>query len=283
MFRQKYVYTDLAIEAAKGFEGGFVCEKKHIEKSNVDITKIQIDTKEASKRIGRAIGNYVTIEAKRLQKYDEGYHRDISYELSKIVLEFLPKNCNTILVVGLGNEEATPDALGPKVVSHLHITRNVLDENGGISAISPGVMAQTGMEVSEIVMGINKEIKPDVVIVVDALSARNVSRIGCTIQITDTGICPGSGVGNYRKELTKKTLNVPVIAIGIPTVVCASAIVCDTLEAISSEMLEEEKIRQLLEKHTPTLYVTPKDIDELIERLSYTISEGLNIAFMKLS
>lgn len=283
MFRQKYVYTDLAIEAAKGFDGGFVHEKKHLEESNIDLTKIRIDDEEVSKKLGRAMGNYVTLEAARLKEYDTGYHRDISEELSKIVLEFLPKNCRTVLVVGLGNEEATPDALGPKVVSHLHITRKVIDKKGGISAISPGVMLQTGMETSEIVMGINKEVKPDVVIVVDALSARNVSRVGCTIQVTDTGICPGSGVGNYRKALTKQTLNVPVIAIGIPTVVSAAAIVCDILEAISSEMLEEEKIRQLLEKHTPALYVTPKDIDELIERLSYTISEGLNAAFMKLS
>ncbi len=283
MFRQKYVYTDLAIEAAKGFETGFVHEKKHLEESDIDLTRIQIEDHETSKKLGRAIGSYITLEAKRLREYDRGYHREISEELAKVIVEFLPNNCKTVLVVGLGNKAATPDALGPKVVSNLHITRNILDKNGGISAISPGVMLQTGMETSEIVMGINKEVKPDAIVVVDALAARNVSRVACTIQVTDTGICPGSGVGNYRKALTKQTLKVPVIAIGIPTVVSASAIVCDTLEAISSELLEEEKIKQLLEEKTPALYVTPKDIDEIIERLSYTVSEGLNIAFMKLS
>ena len=213
------------------------------------------------------------------------------------------------LIVGLGNRAVTPDALGPRVVDNLYITRHIINEYGKyafgkehvnrVSSIVPGVMAQTGMESMEIVNGIVKETKPDVVIAIDALAARNTKRLNRTIQVTDTGINPGSGVGNHRHGLNEKSIGVPVIAIGVPTVVDAATIVNDTMFNLITamnqsselktlgntlgELNETEKyelIRELLSPNLNTMFVTPKDIDESVKRLSFTISEGLNIALI---
>ena len=211
------------------------------------------------------------------------------------------------MVVGLGNREVTPDALGPNVVGNLRITRHMIREYGrtgtdaeeiSVSAVVPGVMAQTGMETLEIVQGIVKETKPDLVIAIDALAARSTRRLNRTIQITDTGINPGSGVGNHREGINQEILGIPVIAIGVPTVVDAATIVNDTMENLVEAMDRSESMQQLggmlgtldkAEKHqlireliSPqlnTMFVTPKDIDDTVKRLSYTISEGLNLCF----
>lgn len=202
----------------------------------------------------------------------------------------------------------TPDALGPRVADNMMITRHIirkfgkyafgLKRNHQISSIVPGVMAQTGMETLEIIQGVLKETQPDYVIAVDALAARSAKRLNRTIQITDTGISPGSGVGNHRHALNRESMGIPVIAIGIPTVVDAVTIVSDTMNNLVSAMeetrrleelgksisrLEEaekyELIRELLSPNLNAMFVTPKDIDESIKRLSYTISEGINMAF----
>lgn len=214
----------------------------------------------------------------------------------------------SVLIVGLGNREVTPDALGPNVVGNLHITRHMIREYGRIgsgfetvdeiSAIAPGVMAQTGMETLEIIKGVVETTKPDVVIAIDALAARSTRRLNRTIQITDTGINPGSGVGNHRNAINEETLGVPVIAVGVPTVVDAATIVNDTMEDLIEEMdrtvqmqklggtlgtlnqaEKHQMIRELISPHLNTMFVTPKDIDETVKYLSYTISEGLNMAF----
>ena len=215
----------------------------------------------------------------------------------------------SILVAGLGNRQVTPDALGPQVADNLYITRHILREFGRqayeneavqpISAIVPGVMAQTGMESQEIIAGIIREVKPDYLIVVDALAARSVRRLGRTIQITDTGIYPGSGVGNHRYSITKETMGIPVIAIGIPTVVEAATIVYDSMSTLLEELTVEADslrplktswsklteaehrnlIRELLSPQLNHMFVTPKDIDAEIKRMSYTISEAINQAF----
>ena len=182
------------------------------------------------------------------------------------------------LVVGLGNPEATPDALGPKMVSNLLITRHLIREYGRevmgvgdcceIRGLAPGVMAQTGMETSEIIKGVVQEISPDLLIVIDALAARSTRRLCRTIQLTDTGIQPGSGVGNHRAALTKETLGIPVIAIGVPTVVEAAAIIYDA-----------QGNCEQMPPHLNGMFVTPKNIDELIKQLSFTLSEALNMVF----
>lgn len=243
---------------------------------------------------------------------DEEYHREISEELAKYMSELIQfqKEDYVVLVVGLGNSQVTPDALGPEVVGNLLITRHIVKEYGKyamgeeeahmVSAIVPGVMAQTGMETLEIMKGVVEEIKPDFVVAVDALAARNSKRLNRTIQITDTGINPGSGVGNHRNGITKDTLGVPVLAIGVPTVVDAATIVNDTMENLiaaleTSKTLKGvgvvlqgynatekyELIKELISPHLNGMFVTPKDIDETIKRIGYTISEGLNILFSR--
>ena len=196
--------------------------------------------------------------------------------------EYLRKLLHTeeersILVVGLGNREVTPDALGPEAVGNLLITRHVIREYGRaafkaeqvhrVSGLVPGVMAQTGMETLEIVRGVAQETKPDVIVVIDALAARSTRRLNRTIQLSDAGIQPGSGVGNHRNSLSRETLGVPVVAIGVPTVVDAATIVYDATG-------DREKIAPNLHG----MFVTPKDIDETVKSLSFTISEALNLA-----
>ena len=210
---------------------------------------------------------------------DEDYHREISEVLAKCLRELMGEEKErSILVAGLGNRDVTPDALGPEAVSNLLITRHLIREYGKqvmgtervnqISGIVPGVMAQTGMETSEIIQGIVAQTEPDLLIVVDALAARSTRRLSRTIQLTDTGIQPGSGVGNHRSSLTRESLGIPVIAIGVPTVVEAAAIIYD-----ASGNCEQ------MPPHLNGMFVTPKNIDETIKQLSFTLSEAMNMAF----
>ncbi len=275
------------------------------------MSTVLIETENASAAMGRPKGTYVTIEAPEMIEEDEGYHRDISMELARILREMLPvktveKDLKkglevSVLIVGLGNRDVTPDALGPRVVDNLFITRHIINEFGKyafadedvsrVSGIVPGVMAQTGMECVEILRGVVKETKPDFVITVDALAARSVKRLGRTIQLTDTGITPGSGIGNHRNALNKKSVGVPVISLGVPTVVDAATIVSDAMttfiEAMSLSDLQkldeherQELARELLSPQLNGLFVTPKNIDDSIKQLSFLISEGLNIALL---
>ena len=260
------------------------------------MTTVYIESKNASKAMGKPMGTYITIEAGRLEENDEDYHKKvgkvIAQKLNLLVGD--KKKEVSILIVGLGNREVTADALGPQVVDKLYITRHIINEYGSaaygkspvhkISGVVPGVMAKTGMESEEMVKGIAKETKPDVIIAVDALASRSTKRLNRTIQITDTGIHPGSGVGNNRNALTKESIGVPVIAIGVPTVVAAATIVIDAIEKISKET-GADTYYKFLEQNTKTLgelqnmFVTGKDVDAIIERLSDTLSFALNMAF----
>ena len=313
---QFQVRTDLALETREKFEEdnveikGVRVEEEYRETSEIKITTMVIETENGAKAMGKLKGTYITLEAANMDCQDEDYHREISLELAKIIKKLLPRKEETlsVLVAGLGNREVTPDALGPRVVDNMLITRHVLkefgkyafgeDEVNAVSGIVPGVMAQTGMESQEIIRGVVDETKPDVMIAIDALAARSTRRLSRTIQITDTGINPGSGVGNHRHGLSEKTMGIPVIAIGVPTVVDAATIVNDTMHTLIQAMEEHshlknlstglnalndmekyELIRELLSPQLNTMFVTPKDIDESVKRLSYTLSEGLNIAF----
>ena len=263
---------------------------------DITITKVRIETQKAAKTMGKPRGTYISIEADQMMEEDNDYHREISEIFSEQLKNFLPKQYQKkkILVIGLGNREVTPDALGPKVIDQLFITRHLLEEFGkymveleeccSISGIVPGVMAQTGMETVEILQGVVAQTKPDIVIAVDALAARSIKRLNRTIQITDTGIIPGSGVGNYRNAITKEHLGIPVIAVGIPTVVDAATIVADFCTGLMENKQEleemEETVRGMIPPKLNAMYVTSKDIDEAVNRLSYTISEGLNMTFV---
>lgn len=314
---EKYsIRTDLALEQKERFESdnvevqGVVLEETYDEEREIRITTVRIETEKGAKTMGKPVGTYITMEAPNLSVPDEGYHEEVSAELMKFLGKFLDgdKKDYSVLVVGLGNRLVTPDALGPYVVDNLNITRHIVKEYGKyamgedevhlISAIVPGVMAQTGMETVEIIRGVVEETNPDLVIAVDALAARSSRRLNRTIQIADTGINPGSGVGNHRNAITKETVGVPVIAIGVPTVVDAATIVNDTMENLiaaleTSETLKGvgvvmqgynaaekyELVKELISPHLNGMFVTPKDIDETVKRISYTISEALNMLF----
>lgn len=294
------VRTDLAVEArdyimdADEELRGIRVEE--VSEGDVHTTTVYIESKNASKAMGKPMGTYITVEAGRLEESDEDYHKRVA----KIIAEKLrqlacdKKKDISVLIVGLGNREVTADALGPQVVDKLYITRHIINEYGNaaygknmvhkISGVVPGVMAKTGMESEELVKGIVKETNPDIVIAVDALASRSTKRLNKTIQITDTGIHPGSGVGNYRNALTKENIGVPVIAIGVPTVVAASTIVIDAIEKISRET-GADTYSKFVEQNTKTIgelqnmFVTGKDVDAIIARLSDTLSMAINVAF----
>jgi spore protease len=293
--------TDLALEVRESFPNndveirGVILEESFNKNKSIKTTTVIIKDEKGQKAMGKPIGTYITIEASKLDQDDKDYHKPVAKEIVKHLKELLGEIENkSVLIAGLGNKEVTPDALGPKVVDNLFVTRHLIREYGdefkvknkieNMSAISPGVMAQTGMETKEILKGIIKEIKPSFVIVIDALASRSVKRLNTTIQITDTGISPGSGVGNNRKALNKDSLGVPVIALGVPTVVDAATIVEDQMEEVlENQGFKEEEISQFLKEISNNsmrnMFVTPKNIDEAIKRISYTISEALNNCF----
>lgn len=293
------IRTDLALETQESMKSsnknlrGIHFDENHCE-NGITVSIVAIQTENAAKSMGRPKGKYITIEAPQLSEDDTDYHREVSNEFAEVLQGLMlevGKKYNlwkgqdeaSILVVGLGNREVTPDALGPGVVDNLFITRHIVQEFGKyafgneivkrISGLVPGVMAQTGMECVEIVRGVVKETKPDLVITVDALAARSTKRLGRTIQLTDTGIVPGSGVGNHRNALNLESIGVPVISIGVPTVVDAATIVSDAVNA------NRESVENFMSPKLHDMYVTPKDIDDTIKQLTYLISEGLNIAF----
>ncbi len=276
--------TDLALEARESFEEdgveirGVAIEESYDEERDIRVTRVCIETENGARAMGKPVGTYLTLEAPRLSDPDDGYHREVSRQLAEELKQLLgTEEEKSVLVVGLGNREVTPDALGPEAVNNLMITRHVVREYGKaalgkekvhlVSGIVPGVMAQTGMETFEIIKGIIDETKPDVVVAIDALAARSTKRLNRTIQLSDAGIHPGSGVGNHRNSLTRESLGIPIVAIGVPTVVDAATIIYDATGD-----------RNAISPGLNGMFVTPKDIDETIKRLSFTISEALNIA-----
>lgn len=292
--------TDLALEVRETFEDddveiqGVVLKEDYDKKKDIRVTTVEIKDQKGAEAMGKPIGTYITIEAPNLGGNDESFHEPITDEIAKYIKNLagdLKKS--EILVAGLGNREVTPDSLGPWVVDNLFVTRHLIKEFGeefrekhklgNVSAIAPGVMAQTGMETSEIIRGIIGETHPKLVIVIDALAARSTQRLNSTIQITDTGISPGSGVGNNRKALNKESLGVEVIALGVPTVVDAATIVNDSLwKFMDKQGFEESEKHQFISEVNESvhnMFVTPKNIDESVKRISYTISEAINKCF----
>lgn len=300
----KSIRTDLAVEAHEtmlnssesagtGIHGVEVQEKYH-KRSRTHITSVTISTKNGARAIGKPMGHYITMEAPEMAQPDENYHREIAVELSHQLKELIPqlKDELSILVVGLGNRDVTADALGPAVIDNLCITRHIIKEYGKaaynkdkmhlVSSLTPGVMARNGMETAEIIKGVISQTSPELMVVIDALAARSTKRLNTTIQLTDTGILPGSGVGNHRIGLTQESLGIPVIAIGVPTVVDAATIVRSALENMEKGdhyiNYDNASVQSTLQQLN-NMFVTNKDIDETIKRLSFTISEALNMAF----
>ena len=284
-------------------EGVEAEEEKITEK--IKVTRVKITNEEGEQAIGKKKGNYITIDIQKMNIITEEEAgkaaETLANELRKLVEDKIQSK-EDVLIVGLGNEEVTPDALGPNVVKDIEVTRHIInylpqyiDENARpVSAIAPGVLGTTGIETLEILKGIVDNIKPKLLIVIDALASRSMERISSTIQLSDTGIIPGAGVGNARKELTVNTLGIPVIAIGIPTVVETAVVVNDALdlfieklqqEAKSNEYLnklkEEDNYEQIKEALLPkdfNFIVTPKEIDELILNMSEVVARGINMS-----
>ncbi len=294
------IRTDLALEVresineeAEGMKG--VSLEENIQE-NVKITKVVIKDKLASDAMKKPIGTYITIEDENIiYKYSET-RKIVIEQLKQGIMSLLPdkehnnKNENketVIMLAGLGNRNATPDSLGPKVAERLLVTRNSGEKSRyKLCSIAPGVMGQTGMESIEIIRGLISEIKPDCLIIIDALAARNINRLNTTIQLTDTGICPGSGVGNNRKEINSNKLGIKVISVGVPTVVDAGTIIRDSMTtSLKTQEFTDYEIDTFITGLSidtmQNFYVTPKDIDEAINNISELVAEAINHCFSK--
>ncbi|MFV9511003.1 GPR endopeptidase [Tepidibacillus sp. LV47] len=323
------VRTDLALESHQmaveqygGEISGVYIDEEDIE--GIHISRLSIESEEGAKLLNKPLGHYITFEADALKRHDSSFQEKMTRIFAKDFKHYLEEIKITkdakVLVIGLGNWNVTPDALGPMVVEKILVTRHLFElmpneVNEGfrpVSALAPGVLGITGIETSDIVKGIVEQSKPDLVIAIDALAARSLNRVNSTIQIADTGIQPGSGIGNKRKALDQKTLGVPVIAIGIPTVVDAVSIVSDTMDYLLQHLgkqmdirnpfgkkpsenpkvhqqflgmvgtLNEQEKRQLIyEVLAPlgyNLIVTPKEVDIFIEDMAGILANGLNMA-----
>ena len=287
--------TDLALEIRESFPEGDV-EINGVTLSEkyptdyIKLTHVKILNKHGERRMKKPCGTYITIEISETPVSESS--DEIENVIEDCLMEMLGDvKDKSILVIGLGNRDATPDSLGPMVVRQISVTRHAIKEYGKefgerygfemVSALAPGVMAQTGMETSEILAGVIKESSPDQLILIDALASRSVKRLGTTIQISNTGISPGAGIGNHRKGLNQKTLGVPVISIGVPTVVDAATIVSDCMEeSLQEKAYSEEEIAAFMaefqESMVRDLFVTPKNIDELIKDMSEKIAGAIN-------
>lgn len=299
LFENYSVRTDLAMEAVevvrshtgREVDGATVQVE---EGPHAKITRTSILTAAASRQLGKMPGNYSTIEAPALRERSRDLKKEIAQLLAQELSRFLNrlKPEDTVLVIGLGNWNATPDALGPRVVQHLLVTRHLFGQPAlaelrrglrPVAALSPGVLGITGIETGEIVLGVVQKIRPAMVIAVDALAARETGRLCTTIQLADSGINPGSGLGNRRVGITPETLGIPVLAIGVPTVVHAVTIVSDALDLLQPAQAaqgpqKKALINELLSPHLGTLVVTPKEIDVFIEDVAQTVAGGLNTA-----
>lgn len=302
----------MAIEAKEIYEkenGGKYPGVEVLEENDgeVKITKVRITNETGERAMGKPIGTYITLDIPAVTHYDSDSMDEVSEAMAKVLTPMakLDKSM-TALVVGLGNSNITPDALGPKVISKLMITRHLkelvpdsIDENiRPVCGISPGVLGTTGIETGEIIKGVVEKIKPNLIICIDALASRKMERVNRTIQIGDTGISPGSGVGNKRMEISKRTLGVDVLAIGVPTVVDAATMANDTIDLAIDEMIKQstnggefynmlksinknekqKMIEEILDPYVGNLMVTPKEVDLVVDSLSKVIANGINIA-----
>ncbi len=277
--------TDLAIEAheisGSNKDGINITEKTC---GNLKISRISIKNTRAAEKLNKPVGRYITIEGLTLTDNFREVPEQIKIIADEIA-ELIPKGDGTVLVVGLGNVNITPDALGPKSASHILATRHItgeiarsvgLEDLRSVAVLSPGVLGQTGIEAKELISSLSDSLKPAVIIAVDALASRSLSRLGCTIQISDNGISPGAGVGNNRLRLDKDTIGVPVISIGVPTVVDAATLAADLLDDSSSEGLRDKVF-----PNGECMIVTPSEIDLLVERASELIGMSINCALQR--
>lgn len=280
-------WTDLAVEAgtpppeARRLPGG------------IERTVVRIEDERTAQELGRPQGTYVTLSCPQAMSIELGMRQALSRELARTIRGMLPEGAKTILVTGLGNRSVTPDALGPRTVERVLVTRHMGDclaqdvtgRMASVCAAAPGVLGVTGVETAEVLRGMAQHVRPDAIIAVDALAARSSARICSTIQVADTGITPGSGVGNHQKALNRQTLGAPVIAVGVPMVVYASTIASDALcalAALDGGEEDEERlsacVQRVVSAQLGEMIVTPREVDALVERMAGIVAEGINMA-----
>ena len=282
-------WTDLAMESR-----GAQPEQTRTLQNGIERTVVTVRDAQTAQALGRPMGVYVTLSCPQRMSIELGTRRALSEALGQAIAGMLPGACRTVLVAGLGNRTVTPDALGPRTVERVLVTRHmdgclpqdVTERLRSVCAAAPGVLGVTGIETAEVLRGMVAHVRPDAVIVVDALAARSSQRICSTIQVADTGITPGSGVGNHRKALTRETLGIPVIAVGVPMVVYASTIARDAMgylgAADGASEADEERlascVEQVVSMQLGDLIVTPREVDALVERMAGIVAEGINLA-----
>lgn len=288
-----YVRTDLAaecpvIEEKKTLNGISLYTEKG---RSTETATIKVLDKNGEKQLGKPIGTYVTVSFGKVWALPEDDLNNIIETVSEIIKNFtsqlVPDKENlTILVAGLGNRYITSDAVGPLTVKEITVTRHVKNKDKklfdmlnqqAVSAISPGVLGQTGIETVELIKGAVDSVRPDLVIVVDALAAKNVNRLATTVQICDTGISPGSGIGNTRQAINKETLGVPVIALGVPTMVSSATLVYNALEKAEVDHISQELMEVL--DNSISFFVTLNETDAVVNTISHLLSESINRAF----
>lgn len=302
------INVDLALEAHEIVRGetgreipGVRVDREKYESGSV--TTVEIVEKMAEQTMGKPVGTYITIDAPGIRDNNKQVHQEVSEILAKKLTELLKINeQSTVLLVGLGNWNATPDALGPKVIKYSPVTRHLheyapeeLEGNlRPVCALSPGVLGITGIETAEIIKGVVDRIHPDLVIAIDSLAAGSVERIATTIQLANTGINPGSGLGNQRAAINQESLGIPVIAIGVPTVVHAAIIAHGAINELLEQFktsptlyqiyknLRPEAVQNILDKvlkpFAGNLMVTPKEVDELLNDISKIVASGITMA-----
>ncbi len=271
------IRTDLAIECREQItdeiEG---ISSEHLSFDSVSITRLNILTADAANKLGKPTGTYITVDVPPFAD-DAPTDDKLITAIKTELLRLLPKD-GTVLMIGLGNTDITPDAFGPKTADRVLATRHItgelsksagLGELRGVAVIAPGVLGQTGIETVEILSGIVDKIKPCCVIAVDALASRSLLRLGCTVQMSDSGISPGAGVGNRRLKICEETLGIPVISIGVPTVVDAVTLASDLTGCDCDEVVEPRGKKMM---------VTPQEIDLIIDRASHTVAHAINCA-----
>ena len=305
--------TDLALERRdiykesnniKGEIDGIISEEEEVSKT-IKVTRVNVVNENGAKSIQKPIGTYTTIDVEKMRNITEEeiskISNTMSEELKKLINKHVGKT-DEILIVGLGNEYSTPDSLGPKVVREVDVTRHIFkylpqfveDGDREVSAIAPGVLGVTGIETQEILKGIVDNVKPKLIIAIDSLASKSIDRISSSVQLSDTGIIPGAGVGNKRRELSKETLGVPVIGVGIPTVVELATLVSDGIDIFIKTLQEKaesndylnklkendkyEEVKEALNVGEYNMIVTPKEIDDLIENMKNIVARGINYA-----
>lgn len=305
--------TDLALERrdifrkANNIDGdvpGIESSVKEVSES-IKVEKVKVINEDGAKAIQKPIGDYITIDVKKMRNISEEEIQKISDTISSELKELIEKHISRkeeILIVGLGNLYSTPDSLGPKVMQEIDVTRHIFkylpefvsENDREVSALAPGVLGTTGIETQEILQGIVDKVKPKLLIVIDSLASKSIDRISSTVQLSDTGIVPGGGVGNARRELSEKTLGIPVIAIGIPTVVELATLVSEGIDIFIDRLQEKaesnsylnklqeedkyEEVKESLNVGEYNMIVTPKEIDELVENMKNVIARGINFA-----